>query len=165
MERFVSGYLDKVVHDCEAHDSIMPENLAIQYYAQYGFSCKEHKDLEAFISFMETVPTFEGHFHAQSPLCSLGKYPVTDSIKVDETLSDSLKALSEKLGVKHPMEDNKTFKHSTRAKAKIVTLFKDKPYLIQRVLNIFKVDCENIPGACNIDVIMTELEGASSTES
>ncbi len=156
LERFVSGYLDKVVHDCKVQDYIKP-HLAIHHYVQYGFSCEEHTDLEAFISFMETVPSFEGHFHAQAPLCSLGKYPFTDMISADETLSDSLKALSEKLGVEHPMEDKSTSTHSTKAKAKMVALFKDRPHLIQRILDMYKVDCENIPGACNVDELMAAM--------
>ncbi len=156
LERFVSGYLDKVVHDCEANESIEP-HLAIHHYLQYGFSCEEHKDLEAFVSFMENVPSFEGHFHAQAPLCSLGKFPFTDMISADETLSDSLKALSEKLGVEHPLEDKRSSNHSTKAKAKMVGMFKDRSHLIQRILDMFKVDCENIPGACDIDELMAAI--------
>ncbi len=160
LDRFISGYLDKVVHDCENNDTIKP-HLAIHHYVQYGFSCEEHKDLGAFISFMETVPSFEGHFHAQTPLCSLGKYPVTDVIAADETLSDSLRGLSETLGIKHPMEDKKSSSHSTNANAKMVALFKDKPYLIERVLDMFKVDCKYIPEACNVDKLMDAIEEAN----
>mmetsp|Transcript_20249 Transcript_20249/g.25580 ORF Transcript_20249/g.25580 Transcript_20249/m.25580 type:complete len:407 (+) Transcript_20249:85-1305(+) len=157
LERFVSGYLDKVVNDCKSNDSIGP-HLAIYHYVQYGFSCEDHVDLEAFIAFMETVPSFEGHFAPQAPLCSLGKYPVTDMISADETLSDRLKVLSAKLGVEHPGEDFKSKTHSTKANTKMVALFKDRPYLIQRVLDLFKVDCEKIPDSCNVEKLVTAIK-------
>ena len=160
LERFISGYLDKVVHDCETHTRIGP-HLAIHHYIQYGFSCEQHTDLEAFVSFMETVPSFEGHFHAQASLCSLGRYPVSEMVCADETLSDSLKGLSASLGVEHPLEEKKSSTHSTKAKEKMVALFKDKPFLIQRILDMFKEDCEIIPGACNVDELMTGIEAAT----
>mmetsp|Transcript_19581 Transcript_19581/g.24697 ORF Transcript_19581/g.24697 Transcript_19581/m.24697 type:complete len:478 (+) Transcript_19581:102-1535(+) len=157
VSRFVSGFLDKVVHDCKNHENVVKRSLAIHHYVQYGFSCEKHNDLEAFISFMETVPSHEGHFHAQSSLCSIGKYPFTDFIQVDKNLSENLKLLSTKLGVKHPSEDERSSSHSTKAQERMVQLFKEKPYLVQRVLDMFKVDCENIPHACDVDDLMAAI--------
>merc|ERR1712226_83225 len=108
MERFISGYLDKVVTDCQK-----PYNplFAISHYKQYGFDCEKHQDLEAFVSFLETVPKMEGHFAPQTPLCNVEVYPYTDIIFADENMNLRLKALSTKLGVEHPLEDRGTSSH------------------------------------------------------
>ena len=157
LERFVSGYLDKVVHDCENNKSIKP-HLAISYYIQFGFSCEEHKDLESFVNFMETVPKFEGHFHAQTPLCSLERYPYTDFIQVDEKLNVKLEALSSKLGVEHPELQKKSRRHQTGSKSKMVDVFQGKPYLVSRILGMFKEDCAKIPEACDVKDLMDAIK-------
>ena len=160
LERFVSGYLDKVVTECD-YEGKKP--LTIDFYKPFGFSCQKHRDLEDFISFMETVPTVEGHFHAQTPLCSIGTYPFTDMVKVDSTLSDYFKSLSKKYGVEHPLEEWKATRHKTNAESKMVELFKDKPHLIQRILNMFPEDCEKLPSsACNVDNLMSAIEKANN---
>ncbi len=156
LERFVSGYLDKVVNICSKHDTIEP-HMVLHHYQPYGFSCEKHTDLEAFVSFMETVPTKEGHFASQTPLCNLEKFPYTDIIRVDENLSSKLHELSQKLGVEHPAKNEKTSSHKTGAKEKMITLFKGKEYLIERILNIFNEDCINIPEACDVKDLMVAL--------
>ncbi len=156
LERFVSGYLDKVVHDCENYESIEP-HLAISHYIQYGFSCKKHKDLRKFVGFMETVPQFEGHFHPQTPLCNVGKYPFTDIIRVDENLNSKLEALSSKLGVKHPAMQEKTSRHRTGSKNKLVDLFKGRPRLVKRILKLYSDDCKTIPEACDVKDLMAQI--------
>ena len=61
VERFISGFLDKVIHDCKVG---LTKNVAISHYVQFGFSCEKHTKLEPFISFMEDlgVGKMEGHF-------------------------------------------------------------------------------------------------------
>ncbi len=157
LERFVSGYLDKVVTDCKKDPTDKP-HLAIYHYIQYGFTCEEHEDLEAFVNFMETVPKVEGHFAPQTPLCNLDRFPYTDIIQADEHLSTRLKNISSKLGVEHPEEKKKTSKHKTGAKEKMVAIFKDKPHLIKKILNMFKEDCERIPESCNVEEILAAIE-------
>jgi len=157
LERFVSGYLDKVVYDCKKDPTDKP-HLAIHHYLQYGFSCEEHEDLEAFVTFMETVPKFEGHFAPQTPLCNVDRFPYTDIVRVDENLSERLKNISFKLGVEHPEENIKTTKHKTEAKEKMVAIFKDRPHLIKKILNMFKEDCERIPQSCDVEEIMAAIE-------
>ena len=80
VERFVSGYIEKVVDDCKRKGK---EPFAIDFYKQYGFSCDKHQNFEAFLSFMETVPQMESTFHAQASLCNLKTYPYTDIIYAD----------------------------------------------------------------------------------
>jgi len=162
LERFVSGYLDKVVTDCKKDPTDKP-HLAIHHYIQYGFTCEEHEDLEAFVNFMETVPKVEGHFAPQTPLCNLKRFPYTDMVRADEHLNTRLKNISSKLGVEHPEENKKTSKHKTGAKEKMVNIFKDKPFLIQKILSMFKEDCERIPDACNVDEIMAAIEAPVAT--
>jgi hypothetical protein len=159
LSRFISGYLDKVVNDCKLHKPLKP-HLAIHHYVQFGFSCEKHKELESFVAFLENIPSdgWEGHFTAQAPLCNVNKFPFTDMINADETLSNSLVMLSEKLGVEHPREEGKTSSHRTGAADKMVAMFKDNPDLIQRILAMFKVDCDSIPGACDVDKLMAAIE-------
>ncbi len=159
LERFVSGYLDKVVRDCENNNGSIKPDLAISYYIQFGFSCEKHKDLEAFISFMETVPKdkHEGHFHAQTSLCSIDKYPFTDIIRVDDNLNSKLKFLSSKLGVRHPEAHRKTARHRTGSKSHLVELFKGKPHLVSRILAMFEEDCNKIPEACDVKDLMIAI--------
>ena len=156
MERFVSGYLDKVVHDCESNESIRPD-LAINFYVQFGFSCEKHTDLGEFVSFMETVPKMEGHFHSQTTLCSLGIYPYTDIIRVDENLTSNLEALSSKLGVKSPEMKKITSRHHTDSKSKLLDLFRGRPHLVGRILEIYKEDCTAIPEACDVKSVMASI--------
>jgi len=158
LERFISGYLDKVVKDCTKDPEAKP-HLAIHHYIQYGFSCKEHEDLEKFVTFMETVPKVEGHFAPQTPLCNVERFPYTDIIQADENLSEKLKVISTKLGVPHPDENKKTTKHKTGAKEKMVEIFKDRPHLIKKILAMFKEDCERIPQSCDVKDIMAAIEG------
>merc|ERR1712226_910881 len=110
-----------------------------------------------FISFMETVPKMEGHFAPQSPLCNAKKYPYTDIIVADETLSTRLKTLSAKLGVEHPMENSGTSTHSTGAKEKLAAMFKGKVNLVGRILKMFEEDCELLPEACDVEDLMKLL--------
>jgi hypothetical protein len=155
LERFISGYLDKVVHDCaETYDP----SFAINHYHQYGFSCEKHKDLEAFVSFMETVPKMEGHFDSQTFCCNPQKIPYTDIIYADNTMSAHLEQLSKKLGVEHPHENNRTSNHATGAKDKMVDLFKGKKELIPRILNMFQEDCHMFPKLCDVEDLISAVE-------
>jgi len=154
VERFVSGYLDKVVGDCAKTYS---PTFAISHYHQYGFSCDKHQDLEAFVSFMETISNMEGHFSPQTPLCNVQKFPYTDIIYADETMSVRLRDLSSKLGVKHPTEDEVTSKHSTGAKKNMAALFKGKKELIGRILKMFEEDCHIFPEACDVEELMRAI--------
>ena len=133
--------------------------LAIKHYEQYGFSCEKHQDLESFVSFMErvTTPRMEGHFAPQTTLCEVGKFPYTDFIVANETLSANLKVLSKKLGVKHPKESERTSSHKTGAKDKMVSLFEGKQELIGRILKLFEEDCEQIPEACDVKNVKDAL--------
>jgi len=155
VERFISGYLDKVVADCARpyHPS-----HAINFYHQYGFSCEKHQDLEEFVSFMETVPKKEAHFSLQTPLCNVQKFPYTDIIYADKTMSARLEDLSSKLGVKHPIEDKATSKHGTGAKKMMSELFKGKKKLIERILKMFEEDCNIFPDTCNVEELMRAVE-------
>eukprot|EP00551_Chaetoceros_affinis_P016177 CAMPEP_0203688042 /NCGR_PEP_ID=MMETSP0091-20130426/894_1 /ASSEMBLY_ACC=CAM_ASM_001089 /TAXON_ID=426623 /ORGANISM="Chaetoceros affinis, Strain CCMP159" /LENGTH=317 /DNA_ID=CAMNT_0050557493 /DNA_START=135 /DNA_END=1088 /DNA_ORIENTATION=- len=156
VERFVSGYLDKVVKVCEKKKEI-ESHMVLHYYVQYGFSCEKHSDIDGFVSFIETVPKIEGHFAPQTPLCSVQKFPFTDIIRVDENFSSNLKKLSAKLRVKHPTEKESTSTHKTGAKDKMVDIFKGKPKLVRRILKLFEVDCVNIPEACDVQDLMAAI--------
>jgi len=160
VERFVSGFLDKVVFDCK--NGIQPY-YAIHYYIQYGFSCDEHQDLEAFVSLMEKVPKMDGHFHAQASLCNLRTFPYTDIIYVDDHFDEKLRRLSEKIGVVHPAEEAKTRKHSTGANQKMVDIFRGKKGLLARILNLFDEDCRLLPEACDVDDLLASLEEKEET--
>jgi hypothetical protein len=150
LERFISGYLDKVVHDCEIHDldTDYPPEGPLMHYRQFGFSCEEHTDLEAFVTFMESVPSMEGHFAPQTPLCNVKKYPYTDIIRVDDRLSNNLADLSIKLGVQHPKEKGETRSHGTGAKQRMKSLFENREDLVPRILKLFKQDCDVYPESC-----------------
>ena len=89
-------------------------------------------------------------FAPQVPLCNPQKFPYTDVIIADEHLSDKLRELSAKLGVQHPKEDKQTRSHGTGAKKKLVSIFKDQPELIQRLLVLFKEDCDMYPEICDV---------------
>lgn len=174
LERFVSGYLDKVVHDCGRKHQEDPRNLAIGYYYQYGFSCENHTDLEAFVSFMETVPSMESHFRSQTNHCwpnninhhsggagssNTIQSPYTDIILVNETLSTRLEELSVELGVQHPSEErDKTSSHSTFASEKIRHLFQGKSGLVRRILNLFEEDCKMFPQLCHVESYLLDDE-------
>ena len=150
VERFISGYLDKVVNDCEIYDldTDYPSVGPLVHYRQYGFSCQQHSGLEAFVAFLESVPSLEGHFAPQTPLCNLQKYPYTDIIHVDDKLSTKLETLSIKLGVQHPTEKNETRSHETGAKQRMASLFRNREELIPRILKLFKEDCDLFPKSC-----------------
>ncbi len=163
LERFISGYLDKVVKECKKFNTTNAKRLAIGHYVQYGFSCEKHNDLEEFVSFMETVPQFEGHFHSQTPLCGVGRYPFTHIIQVNDTLTNSLEDLSVELGVEHPVEDKRSRGHSTGARDKLIGLLKDKLYLIPRILDLFKEDCKAIPNSCFVDDIIEAVKEDTTT--
>jgi len=160
VERFVSGFLDKVVFDCK--NGIQPY-YAIHYYIQYGFSCDEHQDLEAFVSLMEKVPKMEGHFHAQASLCNLRTFPYTDIIYVDDRFDGKLRRLSERIGVIHPTEEGKTRNHNTGANKKMVDIFRGKKGLLARILNLFDEDCRLLPKACDVDDLLASLEEKEET--
>lgn len=160
LERFVSGFLDKVVRECKQDPTDKPY-LAIYHYIQYGFSCEKHTDIEEFVNFIEKVVDLEDHFAPQTPLCDFPKFPYTDVIPTDKTLSKQLKSMSAKLGVEHPAEKKTTSTHKTGAKEKMVVMFKDKPHLIQKILNLFKEDCDNLPESCNVEDIMAEIAMAN----
>ena len=76
VERFVSGYLDKVVHECNNMDKLRATEpiahqpyAAMYHYKKFGFSCDVHQDFETFVDFMEGLEeqNMEGHFfHKQS---------------------------------------------------------------------------------------------------
>ena len=152
LDRFVSGYLDKVVNDCKKSNFMSDSNLAIKYYNQYGFSCEKHQDLESFVSFMEgvTAPRMEGHFAPQATLCGVEKFPYTDIIVANESLNANLKVLSKKLGVEHPEKSQHTTSHKTGAKYEMISLFEGKQELIGRILKLFEEDCKQIPKACDV---------------
>lgn len=152
VERFISGYLDKVVNDCRTFDlsTNYPTLGPLNHYTQYGFSCDKHSDLEAFVAFMESVPHMEGHFAPQTPLCNFKKFPYTDIVFVDDDLSIKLQRLSVKLGVKHPLDDPKTSSHKTGARFRIANLLNENRDLIRRILKIFKEDCEVLPASCKV---------------
>lgn len=159
----MSGYLDKVIRECESNDGVIKPHLAIHHYEKYGFTCAKHSGFESFITFMETVPKHEGHFAAQTPLCSVDKYPYTDFIEADEHLGLKLEMLSAKLSVRHPKENASTSTHQTKAKAKMNELFMGKPLLVERVLALFKDDCERIPDACDVTELMEAIGKTSVT--
>ena len=92
----------------------------------------------------------EGHFAPQVPLRNPQKFPFTDVIIADEHLSDKLRELSAKMGVQHPKEDKQTTSHGTGAKKKLVSIFKDQPELIKRLLVLFKEDCDMYPEICDV---------------
>jgi hypothetical protein len=165
VERFISGFLDKVIIECNKPK--WDESYVYNWYINkgYGFSCEKHQDLEAFISFMETVPRMEGHFHAQAPLCMLKTYPYTDIIFVDDYFNENLRALSKRLGVSHPTGDEKqTRKHSTGAKTKMANMFEGKEYLLDRILKLFDQDCRLIPNACDVDELRSAIASKKSLQ-
>ena len=151
LERFVSGYLDKIVGDCKKAKRHHPD-LVHSFYIQYGFHCDKHADLKSFVYFMENVPRVEGHFSPQTSLCGFSgddrNYPVTDILHADDTLSDSLRNLSKKLQIDHPFEDKKTSSHSTGAKDKMKDLFLGRRELISRIMKLFEQDCKILPELC-----------------
>jgi len=97
VQRFVSGYTDKVLNDCQWSRSA---GFTYHFYDKYGFDCLKHGDFEEFITFMETVPTMEGHFEQQSKICEIGRYPWTEVVQVDDDLNGFLVNLSKELGKK-----------------------------------------------------------------
>ena len=153
VERFISGYLDKVVNDCRRFNDtqIANSHLATSFYYQYGFSCEKHRNLESFLSFMETVPRMEGHFSPQSPLCNIQKFPHTDIIMADENLDTNLQHLSKRLNVYHPQADNKTSSHAQGAKTKMRDIFRGRRDLVDRILKLFDEDCISYPKACIVE--------------
>jgi hypothetical protein len=67
VERFISGFLDKIINEC--NEPVWDETYTYKFYIKqgYGFSSEKHQDLKAFISFMETTtPKMEKHFDAQA---------------------------------------------------------------------------------------------------
>ena len=158
MERFVSGYLDKIEGGCKKTNRDTLPVLA--YYREFGFSCEKHTDFEAFVSFMENMQAgkMEGHFGPQTPLCNVKNFPFTDIIAVDEDLNKNLEILSEKLGVSHPPAKESTSKHRTGAKDLLTLFFKGKQGLINRILAIFEEDCKAFPQSCDVDDIIAALK-------
>jgi hypothetical protein len=157
VERFVSGFLDKVIKDCEKGENI---HHAVNYYNQYGFSCDKHQDAEAFISLLESVPRMEGHFGPQASICLIGKFPYTDVIYADENLDENLSRLSERLGIDHPHVE-KGQNHSTGAKSKFLEIFKGRAHLVLRLLKLYDEDCRVLPKACEIGELLSSLEEKS----
>jgi len=158
LERFVSGYLDKIKNDCtKPHRDTLP---VLAHYREFGFSCEKHQDFEAFVSFMENMPVtkIEGHFSPQTPICNVKNFPFTDIIAADEHLSKNLEILSEKLGVSHPLEKKVTSSHRTGAKDKLIRFFKGKEALIYRILAIFEEDCKVLPQSCDVDDVIAALK-------
>lgn len=157
VERFVSGYLTKVVRDCKNNKNTIKAHLTMSHYSKFGFSCEKHTELEAFIDFMEQVKekNFEAYFKPQTKLCGIGKFPFTDIFRVDQNLTSNLEALSSKLGVTHP--EVKTY-HTTISKNKMADLFKGKPQLVNKILQMFKEDCAKIPQACDVEDLMTVVK-------
>ncbi|KAL3908649.1 MAG: hypothetical protein SGILL_008405 [Bacillariaceae sp.] len=154
IDRFVSGYLDKVVHDCKTPDR---EGLAIHYYDQYGFSCNNHTHFESFVGFMETVPHMETHFGPQTTFCEFGRYPYTHLIFADEGLTGKLRNLSFAIGANFTPPSKKTANHKTGSKMKAVELFRGRKDLLRRVLDMFEVDCRAVPNACDVSELLRQI--------
>ena len=154
VERFLSGFLDKVVHDCKAMNDtqLAASRLAISHYYKYGFSCNKHGNFESFLSFMETVPAMEGHFSPQTPLCGFLKFPHTDVIIADKNLDTHLRSLSQRLKVSHPPEDERTTSHAQGAKGKMSDIFRGRDDLLQRIIALFHQDCIAYSQICEVPV-------------
>jgi hypothetical protein len=156
VERFISGYLDKIIKEC--NEPVYDKTYVYNLYIKYGFSCEKHQDLEAFISFMETVPKMESHFNSQTSLCMLRTYHYTDIIYMDDNFDESLRDLSKRLGIDHPDADNKaTRKNATGAKKKLAGIFKHNEEWIDRILKIFERDCRLLPKACEVDELRSAI--------
>jgi hypothetical protein len=154
VQRFVSGFLDKVVSDCsKPYDP----SYAIYFYEQFGFSCEKHQNFEEFITFMESVPKMETHFAPQSFLCQYGQYPFTHLIFVDQKLNQKLANLSGHLGVNYHSPDHNTASHKTGSERKMARIFKGRKDLLQRVLNIFEQDCKLIPKLCEVEALVADI--------
>mmetsp|Transcript_40458 Transcript_40458/g.60679 ORF Transcript_40458/g.60679 Transcript_40458/m.60679 type:complete len:312 (-) Transcript_40458:261-1196(-) len=149
IDRFISGYLDKIKMGCAKPKR---DQRVIDHYRPLGFSCEKHSNLEAFVTFLEGTPLreWEGHFAPQVPLCNPNQFPYTDVIIADEHLNEKLEELSAKMGVEHPKGDKKTTSHGTGAKNMLVSIFKDQPELIERLLVLFKEDCDMYPDLCDV---------------
>lgn len=154
VQRFVSGYLDKVVMECK-----LPHNKAHvhHYYEPFGFSCVRHKNFEEFIAFMESVPQMEGHFAPQTFVCQYQKYPFTHLIYVDQDLNNHLRNLSKHLGVTFKPPPQHAASHKTGSETKMIELFKGRKDLLQRVLNIFEQDCRILPELCNVTELLRSI--------
>lgn len=159
VERFVSGYLDKIVNDCsrKVDDSVLYRSR----FVPLGFSCEKHTDLEEFIHFMQQNLYVDGHFAPQTFCCVPQHHPYSDVIVVDEDLNKKLEELSTKiLGIGHrvgpPPESARA--HKTGSKSKIVTLFKGRGDLLQKVLDMYKDDCLYMPSVCNVTDLMRQIE-------
>lgn len=151
VERFVSGYLDKIVHDCKTDFWGQDRSLVKSYYEQqHNFSCANHKSFPQFVTFMEQVGerNFEGHFAAQTRVCDL-RYPFTDIVLVDSQLDLTLKELGERLGVKPYLPSGGTGrKHSTDSGKRLQRFLRGRHGLILSVLRLFEQDCAVLPGMC-----------------
>lgn len=162
VERFVSEYFVKVVNDCKRFLSGKKNRSAMQFYTKrYGFSCENHRLFEAFVSFMETVPGLKPNFQSQTSICSNERYPYTQTVNAaDKSLWTGLKAFSVRIGIEYPLEDDVEYSERIRKKtmAKMVRVFRGKHYLVKRILNLYKKDCEIIPAACNVDALMAALD-------
>jgi hypothetical protein len=159
VERFVSGYLDKIVNDCskKVDDSVLYRSR----FVPLGFSCEKHTDLEEFIHFMQQNLYVDGHFAPQTFCCEPQHHPYSDVIVVDEDLNKKLEELSAKiLGIGHrvgpPPESARA--HKTGSKSKIATLFKGRGDLLQKVLDMYKDDCLYMPSVCNVTDLMRQIE-------
>ena len=174
VDRFVSGYLDKVVKECNKMDKKRKNQprahqpyAAMYHYKKFGFSCDTHQDFETFVNFMVDLEeeNMEGHFFSQTVLCDVRRFPYTDIIFVDQDFSSRLETLAMKEGwVDLYKPNHRTKTHSTRSHEKMVELFKGKRYLLDRILDLFHPDCRVFPAACNVDELVAKLEMAEQTE-
>lgn len=159
VERFLSGYLDKIVNDCSR---IVGESVMYHKLEPHGFSCEKHTDLEAFIYFLEkNIHHVDGHFKPQTFFCEPHNHTYTDVIVVNEELNQKLKGLSAKLGIHYVAPNEKvTRAHKTGSGSKIVDLFTGRKDLLLKVLDMYKEDCLYMPSLCNVTDLMSQIEVA-----
>jgi len=153
VERFVSGYLDKVVADCNKKFNPLH---AIHFYDEFGFSCEKHQDFEEFITFMENVNKMEGHFEKQTVVCETSRYPWTKFVWIED-LDDFLPKLSEVLGKEYKPPSKRSKSHATGSSEKMLKLFQGRKYLLDRVLKIFDQDCKEMPKMCDVQNILPKI--------
>uniref|UniRef100_A0A7S2CNW2 Uncharacterized protein n=1 Tax=Octactis speculum TaxID=3111310 RepID=A0A7S2CNW2_9STRA len=159
LDRFVSGYLDKIRHACEKDFDGNDIMLAKSYYYRYGFSCAEHgASFDDFLSFMERIgeDNFEGHFASQSRVCD-SRYPFTNMVLVDDMLDSRLAKIGVQLDVKY-IPDAKSRKHRTNSSQRLIQIFMGKHHLVERVLKLFERDCQHRVELCDVRELLNLLD-------
>ena len=157
--RFVSGYLDKIVHDCgRDYNGTVPQLVKQHYTRLHGFSCAEHSGFREFVGFVERLgqDKLEGHFLEQTSVCDL-RYPFTDLVLVAEgELDTSLSRLGSRLGFSGTVPSIRN--HRTGSNSKLADMFRGRNKdLLYRLLRLFEKDCKLLPALCDVDDLIRAI--------